>query len=107
MPTNVTGFISDYDRNVHFDLHGAEFSPSFDSPEEYEAAAVAFLQKPVAGTINEGVRLRDGHFIRWDSGTNEFAICDPAGAVMTYFKPDPTIHKQGDNLAYFRRRLQQ
>ena len=51
--------------------------------------------------------MRDGQIIRYDIRTNEFAICDSASAVTTYFKPDPAVHKQSDNVAYFRSRLRQ
>ena len=107
MPNTIKGFISTYDRDLHFDDHGAEFAPPFASAEEYEAAAIAFLAKPIAGSIIDGLRIKDGHTIRYDSSTNEFAICDMDGAVATYFKPNPAIHKQGDNLSYVRRRLSQ
>jgi pyocin large subunit-like protein len=105
VPNNIRGFISKYDRDLHFDLHGAEFTPPFGSAEEYEAAAIDFLKKPLAGTIAEGMRVKDGHIVRYDSATNEFAIRDTGGNVTTYFKPNPAIHGQSDNHAYFRRRV--
>lgn len=107
MPKNVRGFVSKYDRDTHFDAHNAEFVPPFPSAEEYEAAAIAFLNRPVTGTIKGALRVKDGHVARYDTATNELAMCDATGAVTTYFKPDPAIHKQGDNLTYFRRRVLQ
>lgn len=80
---------------------------SFASEADYEAAAVAFMSKPAGGTMNEGVRVRDGHIIRFDSATNEFGICDLSGFITTYFIPHPAVHKLGDNLTYFRSRLAQ
>jgi len=109
VPSSVKGFITKYDRDHHFQLHNAEFTPPFASAEEYEAAAIVFLEKPLTGTIMEGMRIQDGHIIRYDSTTNEFAICDSdtGGFVTTYFKPDPAIHGQSNNIAYFRRRVSQ
>ena len=106
MPKSINGFVTKFDRDLHFDSHASEFSPPFASEEEYEAAAIAFLEKHLAAGMMEGLRIRDGATIRYDPGINEFAICDDSGAVTTYFKPDPAIHKQGDNVAYFRSRLE-
>ena len=104
---SIQGFISDYDRKVHFDAHGAEFAPPFASETEYEAAAIAFMSKPGGATIDEALRIKDRAVIRWDTSTDEFGICDFSGHVTTYFIADPARHKQGDNLAYFRRRIAQ
>lgn len=107
MPKQIQGFISEYDLKGHFEAHGGEFNPPFQSASEYQAAAIAFLQKPVAGTIKQGLRVRDGATIRFDSATDEFAICNASGEVTTYFKANPAVHKQGDNDSYFRRRVSQ
>ena len=49
----------------------------------------------------EGVR-RNGDIVRYDTGSNEFAICDRDGILLTYYKPDPAIHRERDNITYFR-----
>ena len=103
MPTIVKGFISKWDRDQHFEDHGHDFG-GLTSADEYEAAAVAFFNKPLAGGMMEGVRLADGWIIRFDSNTDEFAICDVDGYLRTYFKPDPAIHGLPNNTEYFRRR---
>jgi filamentous hemagglutinin len=100
VPTSVYGFIDNMERDNHFQLHGNEFNPMFASAAEYEAAAIAFLTGPLAGSM-ECVR-RNGDTIRFDPATDEFAICDRDGVLKTYYKPSPSIHKQKDNTTYFR-----
>jgi len=103
VPARVIGFISEWDRDGHFAAHRAEFGGRFADSLEYEAGAVAFFDLPLAGNMMEGMRT-DGWKIRFDSATDEFAICDPDGYIRTYFKPDPRKHKLANNVAYFRRR---
>jgi filamentous hemagglutinin len=100
VPTSLYGFIDNVERENHFQLHGSEFNPVFGSAVDYEAAAIAFLSTPLAGRM-ECVR-RNGDTIRFDDATDEFAICDRDGILKTYYKPDPAIHRQKDNTAYFK-----
>jgi pyocin large subunit-like protein len=102
----VIGFISAWDRDEHFAEQRAEFGARFTSAQAYEAGAVAFFNEPLVGTMMEGVRS-DGWRIRFDSATDEFAICDSEGYVRTYYKPDPRKHKFRNNISYFRRRCLQ
>ena len=101
MPAFVQGFLARIDRDDHFQNHVGEFDPPFGSAEEYEKAAIAFLTAPLTGAIMEGVR-RNGDIVRYDTGSNEFAICDRDGILLTYYKPDPAIHRERDNITYFR-----
>ena len=101
MPTAVYGFISRVERDDHFQVHELEFDPPFASAADYEAAGIAFLTGTVTAIIMECVR-RSGDTIRYNPSTNEFAICDRDGVLRTYYKPDPIIHKQKDNITYFR-----
>jgi filamentous hemagglutinin len=104
VPRTVYGFMTKLDRDDHFQCHNPEFDPSFASAEDYEAAGIAFLTGPLTGTMMEGMR-RNGDIIRFDSATDEFAICDRNGVLKTYYKPTPAIHKQRDNIVYFRGQL--
>ncbi len=97
--------MSGRDRSDHFQSHGGDFNPPFTSAEDYEAAGIAFLTTALTGNMKEGLR-RNGDVIRFDSSTDEFAICDRNGVLKTYYKPDPKIHKQKDNTAYFRGQCQ-
>lgn len=101
MPTNVRGFMDALEKDNHFLNHANDFDPPFGSADDYEAAAIAFLTGPLRTTMIECVR-RSGDVIRYDTTTNEFAICDQDGFLKTYYRPDPAIHKQVSNLAYFR-----
>jgi filamentous hemagglutinin len=103
VPKTAKGFISKWDRDQHFEDHRSEFGGTFATADEYEVAATTFFNAPVAGNMMEGLRP-DGWTIRFDSGTNEFAICDTDGYLRTYFKPDPAVHGLADNITYFRRR---
>jgi len=100
VPTSVYGFIGNVERENHFQLHGSEFKPRFASAADYETAAIAFLAGPLAGRM-ECVR-RNGDTIRFDPVTNEFAICDRDSVLKTYYRPNPAIHHQKDNTAYFK-----
>jgi len=99
--TIVHGFLTRTDRENHFRYHQDEFDPPFSSAEEYETAGIAFLTAPLAGAIMEGVR-RNGDIIRYNPKTQEFAICDRDGILLTYYKPDPRTHRQRNNLTHFR-----
>lgn len=101
VPTIVIGFITKVDRDDHFQSHNPEFKPPFASAADYEAAGVAFLSGALTGNMMECVR-RNGDIVRYDRATSEFAICDSYGALRTYYKPDPAVHKQKDNVSYFR-----
>jgi len=101
VPTAVYGFISRVEREDHFQVHELDFNPPFASAGEYEAGGIAFLTATATNTIMECMR-RNGDTIRYDLSTNEFAICDRDGVLRTYYKPDPSIHRQKDNIAYFK-----
>ena len=102
MPAIVNGFLTRLDREDHFQNHQHEFDPPFTTVEEYETAAMAFLTTPSTSAIMEGVR-RNGDIVRYDPLSNEFAICDRDGTILTYFKPTPVVHRERDNVTYFRK----
>jgi filamentous hemagglutinin len=101
VPGNVQGFLTSFDRDDHFQNHEFEFLPPFATAQEYESAGIAFLTAPLGGAIMEGVR-QNGDIVRYDSQSNEFAICDRSGILLTYFKPNPAVHRERDNIAYFK-----
>jgi filamentous hemagglutinin len=101
VPTLVYGFADWEEKENHFLDHRHEFGDTFSSADEYEAAAIAFLMAPLTGTVLQCVR-RNGDALRFDPSTDEFAICDRAGYLKTYYKPDPSWHEQASNLIYFR-----
>jgi hypothetical protein len=107
VPRVIYGFISEWDRLQHFNDHRGEFGGAFPTPGEYEAGAIAFLNRPIAGAILESPRVKDGWTLRIDLETDEFAICDTTGGLRTYYKPNPFVHGKGDNLRYFRKRCSQ
>jgi hypothetical protein len=85
---DVLGFESEGDRADHYYQHvtlAGEFD--FDDDLEYEAAAIAFMNKAVDGVIiEEDVRVRDGTTIRFDRNTNEICFVQDNGFIGTYFK---------------------
>ena len=101
MPDVVYGFVSLEEKENHFLDHNREFEPEFESADEYETAAIEFLTKKAWNTMLECVR-RNGDVIRFDTRTNEFAICNRYRQLKTYYKPDTYWHKQESNLAYFK-----
>ncbi len=105
--TVIYGFITEWDRLQHFSDHCDEFGGAFATPEEYEAGAIAFLNRRLVGSMLESPRAKDGWTLRIDLETDEFAICDVTGGLRTYYKPNPFRHGKGDNLRYFRKRCSQ
>jgi len=107
----VVRFITEADRLQHFEDHAEgvsdEFNGRFQTPEEYEKGGVAFLNRPIVGNLIEQPRTKDGWRLRIDLDTDEFAICDRAGFLRTYYKANPFEHGKGDNLKYFRKRCLQ
>lgn len=68
----------------HWTEHGREF-PEFHSAEEYEHAALQFVQNPPQGTLT---RHRDnGDTLFYNPATNTFAVSDSEGEPRTMFKP--------------------
>jgi pyocin large subunit-like protein len=96
----VHGFKGREQKEDHFWNHNREFEPEFASPDAYESAAIEFLSRELGNTILECVR-RNGDVIRFDTRSNEFAICDRDGYLKTYYKPDIYWHRQASNLIYF------
>ena len=82
-----------------FQKHGADFKVT--TALEYEQMADKFLGGPKSRTARQRVRAKDGHILRFDINTDEFGILAPSGEIMTYYKPDPAIHRQANNLVYF------
>jgi RHS repeat-associated protein len=87
-------------RASHFIKHGAKFGSK--TAAAYERSAGAFLAGKPGKGVMQGVRS-NGDIVRYNPKTNEFAVRTKDGAIRTYFKPDPAIHKQKSNLDYFRK----
>ena len=93
-------FEFDGDRFDHFDKHRFDFGLAFADEVEYEAAADAMLAEPLSGDLHECTRP-DGNRVRYRISTNEMAVVDVRGFIRTYFCPDPAIHDEPSNWAYF------
>jgi hypothetical protein len=96
------GFENQMNRDAHFEKHvtdGREFT--FESPSEYETAAIAFMTKQKGGNIVECVRERDHTVIRCDTRTKECCMVNSSGYLTTYFVVKGTNIK-----AYFNRRCE-
>jgi pyocin large subunit-like protein len=74
---------------------------TYATADDYEAAAIAFLNAPKTKNIVDCTR-RSGDYIRYDKGANIMAVCRKDGALRTFFKPNKIKHRQKSNLAYFR-----
>jgi filamentous hemagglutinin len=95
MPFNTVN-----DRFDHWDRHHAEFEPPPCSEANYETLADAFLTGPMRATMLE-CRRQDGRRCRYDRATNEYGVLAADGCMVTYFKPNPAIHREPTNEAYF------
>ncbi|MGN0414688.1 MAG: hypothetical protein ACI4FX_04275 [Agathobacter sp.] len=73
--------------NQHYEKHGIEMG--FSSAEEYEAAASAVVNNPVALHKTEA---EDGDDVYYVESTNDFVIVSTDGYIRTYFRPDAGIN---------------
>lgn len=72
------------------------------TPEEYEALADAFMSGPKTLTTWECFQKR-GQRVRYNEATQELGMVTiSTGTLVTYFRPDPLIHRRPSNLHYFR-----
>ena len=99
VPVFTNGFDSPQERSDHFRSHQHEF-PHFADEEDYEDAADAFLGGACPAEARECVRA-NGRRVRFCPATDEFGVLAPGNIIVTYFIPDPFIHRKGTNLAYF------
>jgi filamentous hemagglutinin len=100
LPRQVYGFKGAMQLLQHFGDHGSDFNCA--DKYEYEGLAVAFASKPLTARILELARASgNGHVVRFDQDTDEFAVVDRNGYVLTYYNPNPAIHGKATNLDYF------
>ena len=81
----------------HYKKHGAEFG--FANEIDYAKAANSLFKN-----TNEGVLRKVGKDSRikvWDQQNNSFGSYTEDGKTISYFKPNPEIHKQGTNMDYW------
>jgi filamentous hemagglutinin len=71
------------------------------SEEDYEALADEFLGTPPLLTAREFTRPWNGDLVRYDEASEVFAILDCDGFIKTCYRPDPMIHGEPTNLAYY------
>lgn len=86
-PTKHTGYawakgFNKKTLDYHYNQHGKEFG----TKEEYAAHAVAFANT-IDRTNNVSFIAKNNSTYRYNLKTNEFAIIDSKGYVITYFKP--------------------
>jgi pyocin large subunit-like protein len=102
----ATGFAAG-ERPDHWKRHGYEF-PELVDEFEYEQLAMAFLNERLDPTkVHECVRRRDGDTIRYEPGTENFAVIRADGVIRTFFRPRVGWHKLSSNLVYFQRECSQ
>lgn len=70
----------------HYIDHRDDFN-DVRTPEEYEDKTRKFFDKPATKDILWFEDI-DGILYKYDKSKNEFGICRPDGAIITYFKPD-------------------
>lgn len=83
----VYGFATRDELLDHFDKHviqRREFS--FATEDEYEAAAIEFMTRPLDSDTEERTRLRDSAVIRLNRRTNEIGIVHADGYIGSYFR---------------------
>lgn len=87
----------------HSQRHGQDFGAG--SAAEYHSQASSFLTgRPSRGT--EEITRSNGDVVRYNQRTDEFGVVSSEGAVRTYYKPDPELHKYRNNEEYFRAQAQ-
>jgi pyocin large subunit-like protein len=92
------GFANTKELAKHFTKHKAEFG--FQTEQEYLSAAQKFAKSPVGGNVLQRLRS-SGERVLYNQATNEFSVIAPDDTIITYFKPDPTVHGYATNLDYF------
>lgn len=85
----------------HAKRHGPDFGLT--SPDQYAAAASAFLQRGLLEGLPAKISARDGVIRMYDRTTNTFGSYNPDGTTRTFYKPDPAEHGLPDNESYWRR----
>jgi filamentous hemagglutinin len=86
------------DLTEHFVRH-PEFGVATEA--EYLELADAFLGGPLNPALTRQCIRRNGDRLRYNEFTEEFGILRIDGVIKTYYRPDPAVHGQGGNLAYF------
>jgi pyocin large subunit-like protein len=74
---------------THFCAHGEDFE-GCTTPQEYEALARLFFDKPVTSDILCFEDI-DGFLFKYDKKRNVFGICGPDGVIITFYKPESGI----------------
>jgi hypothetical protein len=88
------------DRDEHFDKHKREFDAGL-TAIEYESRADAFMSAKPVFYMTECVHVYGGR-ARLNLVTNEYALVDSRGFLVTYFIANPAIHGYQSNLEYHR-----
>ncbi len=96
-------FNTDADRTEHWQRHHTEFEPPPCTEAIYEALGEAFLAGPMTPMVLECTRA-NGRRCRYDPDTNEYGVVAADGCVLTYFKPDLSMHPYSTNEDYFHAR---
>lgn len=82
----------------HFKDHGSDFNST--SEEDYAKKANAFYERSKVQKVRK--KLDEDKNLRiWDEETNEFGSYNYNGETLTYYKPNPNIHKRGTNKDYW------
>ena len=102
---HTAGFRDAIELAEHYNLHGADFAAA--TVTEYFEQADEFLGGPRQANTLECRRLcRDGSLgdiCRFDTVTQAFGVLSANKVIRTYYVPNPLIHLQATNLAYFQR----
>jgi len=84
-------FGSVYQRDIHFQRHGAEFGAA--TQAEYEAMADLFTSGPMNADSRDCTRHRldgDEDYVRMDLRRTDFGVnCANRGFLRTFYRPDP------------------
>ena len=94
---SVLGFASEAELDDHFFRHRREFH--FTDKEEYQAAAIEFLSRPLNSFTVETLRTRDDTIIRYNKVSKELAYLHSDGHIGSYY-----IVQNMDGFAYYQRK---
>ena len=100
MPLRHTrGFRSVVERADHFKAHGARLRIA--TEDEYEEHADIFLGGPRQATTREFRRSWNSDIVRYDEFADVFGVLGADRFIKTLYCPDPSIHGEVSNLAYY------
>lgn len=88
----------------HFSDHGNDFGAK--SSTDYAEKAQEWIKKAKSDkNIDKFYEERTGKTKFYDIKNNIFGVQNKDGGIVTYYKPDPRVHRENSNLEYWEKRV--